>query len=143
MKKRQVAFFALSLMLAGCGTQNNASENETAESQKSQTSSALQESNKSEESSSSEELNQATEEELSDAEQVNSVMEYEEMETVQKEVNLNEYDAYLFTDNPGSRVVVFMEGNQQVYKTIFVKNNKQLKVVDLQENQLIVNQKID
>lgn len=158
MKKRQLIALACTMMLAGCNSQTNASSDEASESQTSQENAIVQESTTSEElatseestapeepatseeSTTSEEPALATNEELADAEQVTQVMDYEEMGTVEKSINLNGTEAYLLTDNPGSRVVIFTAENQQVYKTIFVKNTKRLKVIDLKENQLVVNQ---
>lgn len=54
-----------------------------------------------------------------------------------------EYTGYLVTDNPGTRIFIFSQDDIQTYKVIFVKNRPRLKVIDLINNELIMNQSIN
>ncbi|SFH58379.1 hypothetical protein [Pisciglobus halotolerans] len=49
---------------------------------------------------------------------------------------------YIVTDNPNKRVILFEDGHEKAYKTIFIKNANRLKVIDLQGDGLVLNEKI-
>ena len=79
---------------------------------------------------------------LESAESVSEYAAYEEL-AAQDVFNPADYDGHLVTDNPGTRIFLFRNGDMQMYKTIFVKNNNRLKVIDLQADQMVYNEQIN
>lgn len=88
-----------------------------------------------------EDLQPVSDEELDSADNVVDLTQYEEFSNQDVFVPEN-YDAYLITDNPGNRVFIFSDDNQQAFKTIFIKNDNRLKVIDLINNELLMNDPI-
>ena len=65
-----------------------------------------------------------------------------EYTTVAKKVDLKKYSAQIMQDNSAKRVIVFKASNgREQYKSVFIKNQKRLKVVDYKGG-LIFNQSI-
>ncbi|UJF15637.1 hypothetical protein LZ578_11890 [Jeotgalibaca sp. MA1X17-3] len=87
-------------------------------------------------------LEDVSDSELEGAEKVSEYAEYEELDA-QDIFNPSDYDGHLVTDNQGTRVFLFSDGDNQMYKTIFVKNNNRLKVIDLQADQMVYNEQIN
>lgn len=114
-------------LLAGCSTEgNNATEPET--------SSEVSSEDAVEESVSKEELNEA--------EVIDDLTEYSETTAIQETIDLTELTGYVISDNPGTRILIFTNEGKQVYKSIFVKDEKQLKVIDLKKNEVVMNGKL-
>ncbi|MCC5894637.1 MAG: hypothetical protein JJU16_04180 [Alkalibacterium sp.] len=90
---------------------------------------------------SEEDLQPVSDEELDSAEPIDDLSQYEEFNE-QNVFNPEQYDAYLVTDNGGNRVIIFVEDSEQVFKSIFVKEDNRLKVIDLTENELLINDPI-
>lgn len=68
---------------------------------------------------------------------------YPEYETVMEQVKGEDYTVYLETDNPGSRVMFLVDQNgEKSYKTVFVKEEKQLKIIHLGNEGIIFNDTI-
>ncbi|WP_159446046.1 hypothetical protein [Carnobacterium iners] len=55
---------------------------------------------------------------------------------------MSRYESRLLTDNQGTRVMLFSKNNEQLYKTVLVKNNNWLKVIDLKADNLVLDGKI-
>lgn len=69
--------------------------------------------------------------------------EYEEQEIIEKEIAEGKYDVEVETDNKGTRVMFYEIDGEKYYKTIFVKNDNRLKIIDLQNDDgLIYNETI-
>src|SRR5699024_937528 len=81
----------------------------------------------------------ASEEDLEEAEKVADYSQYEELQA-QDVFNPTDYEGHLVTDNQGTRVFIFRSGDEQAYKTVFVKHDKRLKVIDLKQDQLVLNE---
>ncbi|GIO23320.1 hypothetical protein [Oceanobacillus sp. J11TS1] len=60
--------------------------------------------------------------------------EYEEQEVIETQIDDGEYEVVVETDNPGTRVLFYEIGGEKYYKTIFVKNENRLKIIDIQNN---------
>ncbi|ALV22240.1 hypothetical protein [Carnobacterium antarcticum] len=146
MKKALLVFVATAFVLTGCGTNKaEAPTNGTSEqsSQTSQESSAVESSTTIEEADKEDsDMASISEEELENAEPATDISQYEELTYVQEKVDLSDYESRIVTDNPGTRVMLFLDGTKQVYKTVYVKHKQWLKVIDLQANNLVINESI-
>jgi len=156
MKRLKITTIALAstILLAGC-TQQTTSENnednevaatsetmETTESSnmESSVSTAQSETVESTEETSTEES--TTETESSEEDNVADLEEGEELQdTIDDLDNLNVETA---TDNPNKRVLLFSndEGEKQ-YKSVFIKQKNRLKIIDINNDDLLMNQEID
>ena len=53
------------------------------------------------------------------------------------------YQAELVTDNPGKRILLFTDANgRKIYKSIFIKNDRHLKIIQLDGEGLLYNNKV-
>lgn len=60
---------------------------------------------------------------------------FEEEKTVEEHIdNLDDLKVIVETDNPNKRVILYKEGNRAQYKSIFVKDNNHLKIINIHEN---------
>lgn len=166
---KKLSFLLASLfLLIGCSA-NNAEESEPAASSESAVSSEASSTESSEAASSAEESSAAesstemdseatdkddndadteddeaevTDQDLEGAETVSNVSDYEELAYAQDKVDFSKLKGYIVTDNPNKRVILFEDGHKKAYKTIFIKNANRLKVIDLQGDGLVLNEKI-
>lgn len=152
MNKKVMVFFAAAFILGGCSTKTTdepvveSSDSAAQSSKEVMTESASSESMAVEssavtESASEEDKDMApvSEEEVASAEMVTDISQYEELEYT---IDLSGYESRMLTDNQGTRVMLFSKDNEQVYKTVYVKNNNWLKVIDLKGDNLLLNEKI-
>lgn len=145
MKKLSLLFIA-SFTLAACAAENNSDSSEAVESMEtieSEVSSAPESVETSEHSSqesetASEDLEAVTEEELANAESVSEYDSYEEL-VYQDVFNPEQYQGSIVTDNQGKRIFLFSDCQKQIYKTIYIKHDNRLKIIDLQEDDLVYN----
>lgn len=142
MKKISLLFIA-SFALAACAAENNSSSSESVETIESEVSSAPESVETSEHSSqesetASEDLGGVTEEELANAESVSEYDSYEEL-VYQDIFNPEQYQGSILTDNQGKRIFLFSDGQNQIYKTIYIKHDNRLKIIDLQKDDLVYN----
>ena len=145
MKKLSLLFIA-SFTLAACAAENNSDSSEAVESMEtieSEVSSAPESVETSEHSSqesetASEDLEAVTEEELANAESVSEYDSYEEL-VYQDVFNPEQYQGSIVTDNQGKRIFLFSDGQNQIYKTIYIKHDNRLKIIDLQKDDLVYN----
>lgn len=79
-------------------------------------------------------------EELNEAEVIDDLTEYPETTAIQETIDLTELTGYVISDNPGTRILIFTNEEKQVYKSIFVKDEKQLKVIDLEQNEVLIDE---
>ncbi|WP_313469015.1 hypothetical protein [Carnobacterium sp.] len=156
MYKKSMIFFAAAFVLAGCSTNKaEAPAEESSEAavqssqemaQESSAESAVSESSVSSEEADTEEDSEdmapVSEEEAANAEEATDLSQYEELAYAKDKVDLSKYESRILTDNQGKRVMLFSDGNQQVYKTVYVKHNNWLKVIDLKNDDLVVNESI-
>lgn len=70
-----------------------------------------------------------------------SQSDYKELPTVLDQIGSDEYKQIIETDNPNKRVILFEDDNhQKKFKSIFIKHDNRLKVIDLTKDQLIINE---
>lgn len=79
-------------------------------------------------------------EELNEAEVIDDLTEYPETTAIQETIELTELTGYIVSDNPGTRILIFTNEEKQVYKSILVKDEKQLKVIDLEQNEVLIDE---
>ena len=85
---------------------------------------------------------EVTEQDLIGAETVSEASEYPELKYAQKKVDFSGLKGYIVADNPNKRVIIFKDDQEQVYKTIFIKRNNYLKVINLEGDGLVLNESI-
>lgn len=61
--------------------------------------------------------------------------EYVEISKISEEINLQDYSVYIESDNEDIRVILFMKDGKRTYKSVFVKDKKYLKLIDLKSGQ--------
>ena len=163
MKKMSKLLIAssLSLVLAACGNTDSGDEDLTPETDQTEDTETTEDTDTVEETEESEEnesdtdseeasdedvseddMASADEEELESAENVSDHEEYEEL-SAQDFFNPDDYTSHLVVDNPGKRIFVFEDDGQQAYKTIYIKKTNRLKIIDLKNDGLLMNEIID
>lgn len=83
----------------------------------------------------------ATEEDLSESEAESPNEKYKEL-TIQDYFNPEDFETHLVTDNPDSRVFIFSEIDQPAYKTVYIKPDSRLKIINLTTHELLMNERI-
>ncbi|MFD1065093.1 hypothetical protein [Oceanobacillus locisalsi] len=68
-------------------------------------------------------------------ENADSAYEYEEQEVIEGQIEEGTYDVIVETDNPGSRVMFYEINGEKYYKTVFVKEDNRLKIIDIQNDE--------
>ena len=166
MKKMSKLLIAssLSLVLAACGNTDSGDEDLTPETDQTEDTETTEDTDTVEETEDTEESEEnesdtdseeasdedvsdddmasADEEELESAEKISDHEEYEEL-AAQDFFNPDDYTAHLVVDNPGKRIFVFEDDGQQAYKTIYIKKTNRLKIIDLKNDGLLMNEIID
>ena len=65
---------------------------------------------------------------------------FDEYETIAKEIDLDHYTGNVQTDNKGTRIIIFAnEQGKNEYKSIYVKRQKRLKIVEFHSDHLLFN----
>lgn len=134
-KRKLIALFVAATTLAACGAEDETGETETLDPIEEE---AAVEEEPDESVVTDEELAPASDEELEQAEQIDDLDQYEEFNE-QDAFDPTDLDAYLITDNGNTRVVIFQDGDEQVFKSIYIQEDNRLKVIDLQNNELLLN----
>ena len=127
----KLSALALTLFLfAGCSTQEDVDSTDSTASQVETSSEAVED-----------DLAFVPEEELGSADDIQQ-SEYPELSTLQEMIDLETVESYLITDNPGTRVIVFVEDGEQAYKSIYIKSDNRLKLVDFEANELMLDEEL-
>ncbi len=64
--------------------------------------------------------------------------DYEENELLEEHLSLDELTPQVETDNPNKRIILFEnQSGEKVYKSIFIKNDQHLKIIDLNGDGLV------
>ncbi|MBW8351839.1 hypothetical protein K0H71_20775, partial [Bacillus sp. IITD106] len=67
--------------------------------------------------------------------------DYIELSIVFNKIGNNEYEQVVETDNSNKRVILFEDQNHhKKFKSIYIKHDNRLKVIDLANNELILNE---
>lgn len=164
MKKTSKLFLATSmaLVLAACGNTNTDEEDLTPENEQTEQAEDTEntedadnteetENNESDAADTNDTVDEdvdeddmatVPEEELENTETVSDHENYEEL-SAQNYFDPAEYNSRLVTDNPGTRIFIFENDGKQAYKTIFIKKANRLKVIDLVNDKLLMNEVIN
>jgi len=60
--------------------------------------------------------------------------DYKEQKVIAEQIAEGDYDAVVETDNKESRVMIYEMDGEKYYKTIFVKHDSRLKIIDIHNN---------
>src|SRR5699024_1252075 len=79
---------------------------------------------------------QNNKEEENNTEEENSKNEeFKESEVIEKEIDVSDLNVEIETDNDNNRVILFKENNKPVYKTVYIKRDQRLKIIDIENNE--------
>ncbi|WP_213422056.1 hypothetical protein [Bhargavaea massiliensis] len=67
--------------------------------------------------------------EIDHAKPASDPSEFEEVEHAKKHFAPEDYEIRVANDNPGNRVLLFMDGDKPSYKTVLIKNQGLLKII--------------
>ncbi|MFL2132349.1 hypothetical protein [Desemzia sp. FAM 24101] len=123
-----IALILTAFLFAGCSTQEETGSTDSTASQVASSSPAAEE-----------DLAPVPEEELDSADSIQSP-DYPELTVIQEEIDLETVESYLMTDNPGTRVMIFVEDGEQAYKSIYIKSDNRLKLVNLKSDELMIDE---
>lgn len=123
-----IALILTAFLFAGCSTQEETGSTDSTASQVASSSPAAEE-----------DLAPVPEEELDSADSIQST-DYPELTVIQEEIDLETVESYLMTDNPGTRVMIFVEDGEQAYKSIYIKSDNRLKLVNLKSDELMIDE---
>jgi|SRR5699024_12686988 len=71
-----------------------------------------------------------------------SIKSFKEFETIDENITLQKHSVEVVEDNVGKRILLIKnEDNDEVYKTIYTKENHRLKIIEIEKGQ-IFNKKI-
>lgn|SRR5699024_366728 len=73
----------------------------------------------------------STPEDDNDEDDGSEISEFKESSVIEDEIDVSDLDANIETDNNNKRVILFKDGDKAVYKTIFIKNDDRLKIIDI------------
>ena len=68
---------------------------------------------------------------------------FEEIIAVSNYLDLRELAAEIEVNIPNKRTILYKDNQDHVYKSIFIKDDRNLRIVDLKNNQLIFNADLD
>ena len=61
--------------------------------------------------------------------------EYEEISKIAEKINVQDYNVQVESDNKGTRIILFEKNGKKMYKSVFVKEKRHLKLIDLESGQ--------
>lgn len=134
-KKKLIVLFMAAATLGACTTEEDPGETEALDPIEEE---AALEEEPDESMVTDEELAPVSDNEFEEAEIIDDLEQYQEFEE-QDVFDPAGYDAYLITDNGSTRVILFTDGEEQVYKSIFIEEDNRLKIIDLKNNELLLN----
>ncbi|MFL2101107.1 hypothetical protein [Desemzia sp. FAM 23991] len=123
-----IALILTAFLFAGCSTQEETGSTDSTASQVASSSPAAEE-----------DLAPVPEEELDSADSIQSP-DYPELTVIQEKIDLETVESYLMTDNQGTRVMIFVEDGEQAYKSIYIKSDNRLKLVNLKSDELMIDE---
>lgn len=130
--KKILSLFLATALLGACTEGDSGSETITTEEE------AAVEEEVSDTVATDQEMAPASDSELEDAEVITDLSDYEEFKD-QDVFDPTQFVTYAVEDNTAVRVIIFLEDDEQVYKTIYIKEDNRFKVIDLRENELLLN----
>ncbi|SFK25362.1 hypothetical protein SAMN04488569_101821 [Marinilactibacillus piezotolerans] len=130
--KKILSLFLATALLGACTEGDSGSETITTEEE------AAVEEEVSDTVATDQEMAPASDSELEDAEVITDLSDYEEFKD-QDVFDPTQFETYAVEDNTAVRVIIFLEDDEQVSKTIYIKEDNRFKVIDLRENELLLN----
>ncbi|WP_423188761.1 hypothetical protein ACO1PF_09215 [Alkalibacterium sp. f15] len=134
-KRKSIVLFLAATTLAACTTDDGVGETETLDPIEEE---AAIEEEPGEAVVTDEEMAPISDEELEQAEAIDDLDQYPEF-AEQDAFDPTGYDAYLITNNGTTRVILFQDGDEQVFKSVYIEADNRLKIIDLQNNELLIN----
>lgn len=141
MKRLLMLFAAVGIMfgLVACGsndedtTDNDAPEEntETTEENDVDEEPSSEKEDEPEDTEKADEPEKSTPEDDNDEDDGSEISEFKESSVIEDEIDVSDLDANIETDNNNKRVILFKDGDKAVYKTIFIKNDDRLKIIDI------------
>ncbi|WP_214803629.1 hypothetical protein [Exiguobacterium sp. s194] len=64
---------------------------------------------------------------------------YEEYGVLEETIEIAQYEPKVETDNDGNRVILFYEGERVAYKSVYVKDERHLKVISTDDEAPLYN----
>ena len=68
-------------------------------------------------------------------EETSNMNEYEEINKISEKIDVKDYTINVESDNEGTRIILFEKNQKKMYKSIFVKEKRHLKLIDLQSGE--------
>lgn len=72
-------------------------------------------------------------EQTNDRESNKDLSNFPEVTYISDKIEIDQYEMMLETDNEGSRVILYSKDGQKHYKSVYVKDEKRLKLLDTHE----------
>lgn len=69
----------------------------------------------------------------------NDLSTYEEYGVLEDTIDIAQYETKVETDNDGSRVILFYENDQLAYKSVYVKDERHLKIISTNDEPPLYN----
>lgn len=86
---------------------------------------------------------QETVEKINTRAQTLNLENYDEYQTLSEKIDLTIYQAEYVTDSPGKRILLFTDADgRKIYKSIFIKHDRYLKIIHLDGEGLLYNNQI-
>ncbi|WP_214754652.1 hypothetical protein [Exiguobacterium sp. s16] len=64
---------------------------------------------------------------------------YEEYGVLEEKIDVAQYEPKVETDNDGNRIILFYEGERVAYKSVYVKDERHLKVISTDDEAPLYN----
>ncbi len=126
------------LLLAGCTEKNDPAKDATNAEESEAVQSVEPENKQQQTEDNSTEL---PDKESDDNSAVENENNYMELPVVFEEIGSDEFEQIVQTDNPNKRVIFLGDQtNNKKFKSIYIKHDKRLKIIDLTNDQLIFNE---
>ncbi|MBD8003701.1 hypothetical protein [Bacillus norwichensis] len=126
------------LLLAGCTEKNDPAKDATNAEESEAVQSVEPENKQQQTEDNSTELSDKESDDNSAVENENNYME---LPVVFEEIGSDEFEQIVQTDNPNKRVIFLGDQtNNKKFKSIYIKHDKRLKIIDLTNDQLIFNE---
>lgn len=132
MMKKYILAVLCMLFLAGCTSDQSVSP-ETTESDSTHVSEGKEGSG-----------DQSSEDDKATPEQHVGLESYEEYDMLSEKIDLTKHQVELTTDNPGKRILLFADADgKKIYKSIFSKHDNHLKIIQLDDEGLLFNGRVN
>lgn len=132
MKKNVFLIGAAALLLSGCTGQENPGESAVEQATEEKTADGEVRSIAADNTKETDRIpgeHKIHAQEVDHAQPVSDPSRYEELEHAKEHFNPEDYEIRVANDNPGNRVLLFMDGKKPAYKTVLIKNQGLLKII--------------